>query len=87
MFRSTSPLLAGTSAEILHECPVSLVLRGAPHVYEALGAASHIENGAIDPLTISAWGREAVRVVSSERARHVELRERERKSKEVGRGG
>jgi len=84
VFRTTSPLLENTEAATLRECPVSLVLRTTPYAYEALSAAAHIENGAISPYDLGAWGRAAVRVVSSERSRHHELRERERKSASAG---
>jgi len=80
VFRSTSPMLDNTPEAMLRECPVGRVIRSGPHVYDALGAASHVENGAVDPYSLSAWAREAVTIVLSERARHRELRDREKRS-------
>lgn len=79
MFRTTSPLLSNTPAAMLRECPVSVVLRESPYVYDALSAASHVENGGVDPYRLSAWGREAIAVVSSERVRHRDMKDRERR--------
>jgi hypothetical protein len=78
VFRSTSPLLNNTDAATLRECPVGMVLRTGDHCYAALGAAAHVENGAISPFDLGAWGREATSIVSSERARQRELKDHER---------
>jgi len=64
---------------MLQECPVSMVLRECPRAYEALAAAAHVENGGLNPMTLSAWAQEAIRVVGSERARHRDLKDRERR--------
>lgn len=90
MYRTTSPMLAKTPAAMLRECPVSVVLRETPHAYEALAVASHVENGGTDPLKLSSWAREAISIVSAERARHRELKDKEkqgfRDAKESHRG-
>lgn len=78
VFRTTSPLLDKTPAAMLRECPVSLVLRETPYVYGALSAAAHLENGGLDPYRLSAWASEAVRIVSAERVRHRELKDKEK---------
>ena len=81
VFRSTSPRLAcGGRPGELRECPVGYVLREAPYVYKAITAATHIENGASDPTAVPTWLQGMVVAVSSERARHRELRDKNRVS-------
>lgn len=81
-FRFTSALMVELGTDVLRECPTGYVLRNAPYIYRAIAAASHVENGAVDPYTLSHWAREAIGVVGSERAR---LREIENENRELNR--
>jgi len=87
-FRSTSPRLydAEKGSEpgrftVLRECPIGVVLRESPHVYDALTAYSHVENGAVDPYSLSPWANQAFGVIGAERARmhDAQMRETQRK--------
>ena len=79
VFRSTSPsLLCDGKPGELRECPVGLVLREAPYVYKAISAASHVDNGSSDPTAAPTWLQSMMRVVGSERARHRELKDKNR---------
>ena len=86
MFRSTSTHLDEPDRSI-RECPVGMILRETPYVYEAIGAAAHVENGALNPLNESPWLQGAIRVVSSERERHRRLRDELSKSRADSRAG
>ena len=68
-FTLTSPMMHEAGESILRECPTGYVLRNAPHVYRATTVAAHVENGAVNPYTLSHWARETMMVVSSEKAR------------------
>jgi hypothetical protein len=73
---SSVQLLEKGKPLVMRECPVGMIIREAPYVYDAIRMQTHMENGALSPLDLSPWARSAASVVSSERAR---LREKPRK--------
>jgi hypothetical protein len=85
-FRSTSPHLQpkdGKEVEgrdIVRECPVGMVLRETPHVYDAVSAASNTESGAINPLEVPRWLQDSLRIVGSERGRLFDIKQQQRRS-------
>ena len=78
-FRFTSPMLSEAD-QVLRECPVSVVLREAPHVYDVIPLHSYAESGASDPMRMSAWAQRAIRLVGSEKARLYELATAEKRN-------
>lgn len=69
-FRFSSPsLLEDGEPLVIKECPVGLVIREAPYVFQAIRIANYVENGAVNPLELSPWTQQAIAIVSSERAR------------------
>jgi hypothetical protein len=83
VWRYTSPMLdsMGPDAAVLRECPVGLILREGPHVYDAIAAHAYAENGALNPLDSPPYLQSAIRVVASERARLRELADADRQTK------
>lgn len=83
VFTFTSPELAKMSDahglkgsdgyHMLQECPVGVILREAPHVYEAIAAHSYAETGAFNPLESPTYLRQAFGVISSEKSRLREM--------------
>lgn len=71
-YRFTSPLLSDAD-QLLRECPVSVVLREAPHIYDLIPVHSYVDAGATDPLALSHWAQRGIRVVASERSRLLEM--------------
>ena len=82
-WRFTSPLLNHEMPEsaLIRECPVGLVLRDGPHVYDLISAHSYAENGALNPLDSPSYLQAGIRVVASERARLRELADADRQTK------
>jgi hypothetical protein len=84
-FRSTSPHLQpkdGKEVEgrdIVRECPVGMVLRETPYVYDAVSAASYVESGALNPLEAPRWLQDAARIVGSERGRMFDIKQQQRR--------
>ena len=78
VFRSTSLHLMGPDKKPseLRECPVGIVLREAPYIYDAINSWQYVDSGALNPLVSPSWLREILRVVGSEKARLHELRDR-----------
>ena len=73
-FRSTSlRLLRQGKPDEIRECPVGLVLREAPYLYNAINATTHVENGASDPTKVPVWLQEIMKVASAERFRLHDL--------------
>ena len=66
---------------LLRECPLSVVLRNAPHVFSAIPLHGMVyESGSVDWFNLSPWAQSAVRVIGSERSRLRELERREKDS-------
>lgn len=81
-FRSTSPwLLDDGKPATLRECPVGMILRDAPYTYEALSAYGGGEFTGFDLAKQSQWTQAACRVIGSEKARHREMEDEQRKAK------
>ena len=77
-FILTSPMMHEAGEATIRECPTGRVLRESPHIYRAIHTAGHVENGSVNPFTLSHWAREAMMVVSSERARLREIEQQNR---------
>lgn len=78
-FILTSPMMHEAGEATIRECPTGRVLRETPYIYRAIAAAGYVENGAVNPYTLSHWCREAMQVVSSERSRLREIENENRK--------
>lgn len=85
-FRFSSPDLREED-RILRECPVGAVLREAPYVYGAINAHAYAENGAFNPLESPLWLQAALRIVGSEKARHLEAKMEEDRVKRDSKRG
>jgi hypothetical protein len=85
-FRFSSPALKEED-RLLTECPVGLVSRETPYIYEAISAHAYAENGALNPLESPAWLQGALSVVASERHRLRELKDSQRKQKQKSEQG
>jgi len=81
-FQLSSPMLRERGDTVLRECPTGYVLRNAPYVYRAINAQNHAEAGALNPMDLSCWARDAMSVVASERARLMDA-EREHKRQQA----
>ncbi len=78
-WRYTSPALIDDDA--LYECPVGMLLREAPHVYDLIDACVLVENATpSEYLTMPRYFQHASRVYRSELARLDDLRQQARKS-------
>jgi hypothetical protein len=84
-WRFTSPLLS-EAEQVLLECPVGLVLRETPDVYRAIEVQSFAEQGGVDPFAQSPWMQDAIRIVSSERARCMGQKDEERRQQSHAKG-
>lgn len=74
-FRTSSPILHEKSKPesdhtVIRECPIGMILRETPYIFDALAAHSYIETGAINPMEQSNWLQSAFRVISAEKERH-----------------
>lgn len=65
---------------VLHECPVGLVLRQTPFVYDLIRAGGYAENTGVEMLSQPRYLQEAVGLVGSERARLRELAQADRQA-------
>lgn len=81
VYRSSSPHLIAAGADKLFECPVGLLLREAPWVYDAIAASVYAESAGLSVLQHSAWLQAAIRLISSERARHTEGKKRRQQNR------
>lgn len=68
----------GPDAGLLRECPVGLVLREGPHIYQVINAHAYAENGAINPLGSPHYLQQGLNVVGSEKARLRDIKDEER---------
>lgn len=64
----------------ISECPVGMILRESPHVFDAIGAYGSGENVSPDVLRKPRWLQDAFRVIGSERARLFEMEQQDRKA-------
>ena len=78
-FTLTSPMMHDAGEHIIRECPTGRVLRESPSAYRAISVSVHVENGSVNPMTLSHWARESIGVVGSERARLRSLEDENRK--------
>jgi hypothetical protein len=74
VFRSSSPLLDQNGAGILRECPVGMIMREAPGLYELIGLESFVESGNLGPRDLSRPAQRVLGVASSERRRHQAMK-------------
>lgn len=72
---------------MLYECPVGMVHREAPYVYDVINAHGLSEGAGLALLEQPRWLQQAFRVVGSERERHREHDQRERQAKHDARYG
>lgn len=72
-------MLHEAGESIIRECPTGYVLREAPQVYKAIAATAYVENGAVNPYTLSHWAQEAMSVVGSEKSRLRAIEDENRK--------
>lgn len=79
VYHSDSPSLVDGPHWRLYECPVSMLLREAPWVWDVLSAERCCESAGLEVLRQSRFFRDAVRLVASERGRHTENRHEQRK--------
>jgi len=88
VYRCTSPMLADDpKLGTLYECPVGMVHREAPYVYDVINAHGLSEGAGLELLEKPRWLQQAFRVVGSERERHREAGQRERQTKSDARYG
>jgi hypothetical protein len=89
VFRFTSPSLLkkkpdGTEDDsdmVLKECPLSVVLNKAPHVFSAIQLHGMVnESGSINWFSLSPWAQQAIRVIGSEKQRLWEMGRKENQS-------
>lgn len=81
----TSPALQPTKdhpeLNMLRECPVGLILRDAPYLYDVISIASAAENvGPTEYARLPRYMQRAMTVVSAERSRLRELRDKQRQA-------
>ena len=79
-FRFTSPALKEED-RLIKECPVGVIFKESPYVYNALNAYAHSENGCFNPLESPLWLQDAFCVIASEKARLQKIKDEERRSK------
>jgi len=88
VYRCSSPALADNpELAILYECPVGLVQREAPYVYDVINAHSLSEGAGLALLEQPRWLQLAFRVIGSEQGRHREAERREQQAKTDARYG
>lgn len=76
MLRNATPRL-----DIIYECPVGMVLREAPHAFDAILVHGLAESGGFDLLSQSPWLQSAFRIIGSEKERHRKRQDTERQAK------
>lgn len=81
VYRSSSPVLVGTDDSMVYECPVGMLLREAPWVYDVLAAAAYSESAGFEVLRQSAFLQSGIRLVQSEKSRHREARQQQQQGK------
>lgn len=79
-FRFTSPDISEDKA-IVRECPVGMLIRECPYIYDVINACGLVESGCVDLLHAPLFLQSAYRVVSSERSRLRELKDKDRQTK------
>lgn len=72
-YRFTSPMLDEKQA-LLKECPIGVIIRESPYIYDAINVHVYAENGALNPLKQSSWLQHAFNVIGSEKARLFKLK-------------
>jgi hypothetical protein len=78
-FRFTSPILEEKD-RVLYECPVSAVMKLAPHIYDVIPLHSYVsDSGSVDYLQLSPWAQRAVRVIGGEKGRLWDMARAEEK--------
>lgn len=87
VWRSTSPMLAEMDAAMLHECPVGMILREGPHVYDLARAGGLAEQSGIEVLGQPRYLQDALMLVAAERSRLRELADLDRQAKNDARHG
>lgn len=85
---STSPMLNQSNEAMLTECPVGMILRESPATYDALDAAARVESTSIAEFrALPLYMQSVARLAMSERARHMEMKDKERKYAQDSRRG
>lgn len=87
-YRYTSPYLAQLGDDgILRECPVAVVDRECPQVYDAIGAHAYAEHAGLAALEAPRWLQHALRVIGAEKARLYDLKQADERAKRDARHG
>ena len=68
-FRTSSPLLHEKGQFLLRECPIGLVLREAPYIYEMLNLGPYVDSGNMGPRDLPRTTQRVLAVSSNERER------------------
>lgn len=78
MWRYTSPELNGSGVDILYECPVGLILREGPQIYDAIEVANLSENMTPTEMRrLPVYMTGVMRLVASERSRLRDIKDRQ----------
>lgn len=74
-------LVDDPDSAILYECPVGMVHREAPYAWDAINVHSLAEGAGFALLRQSRWLQHAFRVIGSEKERHRQQDESERRAR------
>ena len=81
VYHASSPLLVDGPHWRLSECPVGMLAREAPWVWDVLAAQHYAEHAGFEALQQSRFLQDAMRLVASERGRHMEERQKRDRSR------
>lgn len=76
VFRFTSPNLSNEE-KLLRECPVGMILRETPQIYDAIYAHSVSAGSGLEILNSPQWLQSALNVIAVERDRLKEMADRD----------